>query len=413
VVGAAFAWPAQSRKTKPIMIHRSTLLCLLTACFGFFAASDLAFGQSNPKKPSGSIALSPTHPAAIVHYPGEEMINVGGHKLRTLQGGQGSPTVVIETGLGGNIGGWSKILPAVNKFTSTFAYSRAGTPPSESAPGPRTPRVIAKELHTLLKNAGVKPPYVLAGWSLGGLYVRVFTLKYPSEVAGLVLVDGSSEHDITLRDTFGPKNMTPAVRAATPPAQLAELDGFAATLDAGALEVPGNLPDLPMVVITSLKTSAQGGPEADPHIKLWRQLQSDIFQSTTYGMHIVTDRSSHNIIWDEPNLVINAIRFVVDTARAPIPPEPPKLIEIKLDDAQSDSVLGDYTAAPGMKITVSRDAGRLYVLLPGAPKLEIGAESETKFFIRRQTDAELTFVKSPNGNVKSVIFQAHEYPKAH
>jgi pimeloyl-ACP methyl ester carboxylesterase len=352
------------------------------------------------------------------------MIDVGGRKLQVVRGGQGGPTVIFESGLGGTISNWDNVRPMVDKFTSTFCYSRAGTAPSdEPAPGRRTPLVLADDLHALLERAGVKPPYVLVGHSLGGMCVRVFAIKHPSEVAGLVLVDTGVERAVVAAQAIDPAlakdilpPLTEADQAKMTPGLLAETEGYIATLKAGSLGISGGLPNVPMVVITSLQTLSRSGPQEDPTTKLKRQLQSDIFQSTTYGMHIVTDRSPHNIMRTEPDLVINAIRFVVDASKAPAPPANPKPVEIVLTDAQSDPILGDYTISATAKITVSREAGHLYMLQStGGPKLEIGAESETKFFVK-SVDATVTFTKGADGKVKSMIFQAgghsQEVPKA-
>jgi len=338
-----------------------------------------------------------------------------------VRGGQGNPTVIFESGLGGKIADWDKVRPAVDKFASTFCYSRAGYASSdEPPPGPRTPADIADDLHVLLERAGIKPPYVLVGHSLGGMSMRVFAIKHPSEVVGLVLVDTGVERIMVAARAIDPASplsqpitLTDSDRARMTPGQLAEMEGFIATQAAGTLGVQGELPDVPMVVITSIQTANREGPQKDFEMKLKRQLQSDIFQSTTYGMHIVTDRSPHNIMRTEPDLVINAIRFVVDAWKTS-PPLKPKPVEITLTDAQSDPILGDYTVGPGGKITVSREAGHLFVQQTGAPKMEIGAESETRFFMK-QYDAELVFSKGADGKVKSMkvggALQSQEVPK--
>ena len=98
------------------------------------------------------------------------------------------------------------------------------------------------------------------------------------------------------------------------PAQRAEMDGLSRILTTGQLGVPGNLPDVPIVVLTSLRSAASQGPRAPG---VWRQLHAEIFQSVTYGMHIVTNRSGHLIQQDEPELVVNSVRWVVDAVRRP------------------------------------------------------------------------------------------------
>jgi pimeloyl-ACP methyl ester carboxylesterase len=130
-----------------------------------------------------------------VHSPEKsEAVDVGGYSLRILVTGKGTPTVVLESGSGSRIeDSWSKVLPEIAKLNRVVGYNRAGIGESEPGRKPRTAQQIATELHTALKNSGLRPPYVLVGHSIGGPYVRVFAHRYPSEVAGLVLVDPTLE----------------------------------------------------------------------------------------------------------------------------------------------------------------------------------------------------------------------------
>jgi pimeloyl-ACP methyl ester carboxylesterase len=121
------------------------------------------------------------------------LVDVGGHELNINCTGEGAPTVVLETGLGNLAMSWEKVQLGIEKFTRVCVYDRAGYGWSEAGTLPRTSLQIAKELHQLLRNAGEKPPYVLVGLSSGGMHVRVFNGLYPNEVAGMVLVDASTE----------------------------------------------------------------------------------------------------------------------------------------------------------------------------------------------------------------------------
>jgi pimeloyl-ACP methyl ester carboxylesterase len=106
--------------------------------------------------------------------------------------GQGSPTVVTESGATGTSIEWSAwVQPEVAKATQVCAYERAGLGWSEGGPEPRDARQITSELHTLLANADIPGPYVLVGHSVGGHYARVYADRYPEEIAGMVLVDSS------------------------------------------------------------------------------------------------------------------------------------------------------------------------------------------------------------------------------
>jgi pimeloyl-ACP methyl ester carboxylesterase len=120
------------------------------------------------------------------------LIDVGGHRLYLNCVGSGSPTVVLEPGAGGTSSQLGWITPAVARTTRVCVYDRAGRGWSEAADSPQDGARIATDLHTLLYRAGVPGPYVLAGHSFGGLYVRIFAAHYPDEVAGLVLVDSTA-----------------------------------------------------------------------------------------------------------------------------------------------------------------------------------------------------------------------------
>ena len=123
------------------------------------------------------------------------LISVGGHQLRLECTGSGSPTVVLEPGAGGTSASMGRIAPAVAAQTRTCVYDRAGRGGSEPAAAAQDGAQIATDLHTLLHRAGVPGPYVLAGHSFGGLYVRIFAAHYPDEVAGLVLLDSTASSE--------------------------------------------------------------------------------------------------------------------------------------------------------------------------------------------------------------------------
>jgi pimeloyl-ACP methyl ester carboxylesterase len=120
------------------------------------------------------------------------LVDVGGHRLYLSCVGSGSPTVVLEPGAGATSAQLGWIAPDVSRSTRVCVYDRAGRGWSEPAGMTQDGARIAADLHTLLHRAGVTGPYVLAGHSFGGLYVRIFAARYPDEVAGLVLVDSTA-----------------------------------------------------------------------------------------------------------------------------------------------------------------------------------------------------------------------------
>ena len=117
-------------------------------------------------------------------------VSIGqGVKHYLLEHGSGHPTVIFESGIAATNLNWHGIQKMVAEFTHTVSYDRAGLGWSSRALTLRTPNNIAVELHAVLHEAGIKPPYVLVGHSFGGLVMRRFAVLYPNEVDGVVLVD--------------------------------------------------------------------------------------------------------------------------------------------------------------------------------------------------------------------------------
>jgi pimeloyl-ACP methyl ester carboxylesterase len=115
------------------------------------------------------------------------LVQAGSIRMNIDCSGQGSPTVILESGSGGPSVDWLMVQPEVAKFSRVCSYDRAGYGWSDSGPEPRSSLQIAHELKRLLQAAGEKGPYVLVGHSMGGYDIRVYTGQYPNDVAGMVL----------------------------------------------------------------------------------------------------------------------------------------------------------------------------------------------------------------------------------
>jgi len=121
--------------------------------------------------------------------PPGQLVDVGGYRMHIYCIGQGSPTVVLEAGLGDTWLTWYKVQPLIARVTRVCSYDRAGMGWSGPSPYPRTNKVIAEELHRLLHYAGIAGPFVLVGHSFGGMTLRMYASLYPDEVAAVVLLD--------------------------------------------------------------------------------------------------------------------------------------------------------------------------------------------------------------------------------
>src|SRR5262245_39508768 len=127
--------------------------------------------------------------------PPGQLVDIGGYALHLWCTGDGAPTVILDTGLGGSSASWGFVQPEVGRFTHVCSYDRAGMGYSDPGPSPRTARRIASELAELLARGGIAGPAVLVGASIAGFDVRVFASDYSERAAGLVLVDASHEDD--------------------------------------------------------------------------------------------------------------------------------------------------------------------------------------------------------------------------
>lgn len=130
------------------------------------------------------------------------MYDVGGHRLHLYCTGAGSPTVVLENGLGSTSANWARVTAEVSRTTRVCAYDRAGQGWSDDVNAPQDGLTIAADLHNLLARAREPGPYLMVGHSAGGTYVMTYAAQYPDEVAGMVLLDSMSPYEFTALPGF-------------------------------------------------------------------------------------------------------------------------------------------------------------------------------------------------------------------
>jgi pimeloyl-ACP methyl ester carboxylesterase len=265
------------------------------------------------------------------------------HQLHVHCVGKGSPTVILESGLGGTSLEWFKVQSQLSAHTRTCSYDRAGYGWSDSGPGPRHVERLARELAMLLVYASVPPPYVLVGHSFGGLLVRMFASRNADEVDGIVLVDSTHERQFQrlaaagVRTPTAPTSSTfvianhwsvpdglPAVlrglaqRLARRPKAVRSLYGELSAMRLSARQVAtiGRPADAPMVVLARGHRSAVAPPEARRLDDTWLELQRELAGRMPKGSLQVVSGSGHHIHLDRPGLVVTAIRALVDASRA-------------------------------------------------------------------------------------------------
>jgi pimeloyl-ACP methyl ester carboxylesterase len=127
------------------------------------------------------------------------LVQAAGHRIHVYCTGLGSPAVVLLPGMGSFSFDWALTQPGLSTTTRTCSYDRSGAAWSDPGPKPRTLRQEAYTVSEALKSAGVPPPYVLVGQSIGGVIARLFARQYPDRVVGIVLVDSTSENSTLIK----------------------------------------------------------------------------------------------------------------------------------------------------------------------------------------------------------------------
>jgi pimeloyl-ACP methyl ester carboxylesterase len=243
-------------------------------------------------------------------------VDIGGRAVFISCKGTGSPTIVLEAGSGNSADTWAGVQPEIARFTRVCSYDRAGLGQSDPAPtGVRTVQDSVDDLHALLAAADISDPIVLAGHSLGGLIVRLYTSQYPNDVVGLVLVDGMPP-DLPAAGLAllpGPERReTLVIMRGLHPEDPEHLD-----IIASGVWVMAHPPtQLPTVVLAAGFHGAPGAPPDAAFEDLWQELQQEQAQVLDARFVPVLE-GDHFLQQDQPDLVIEAIRQVVEAVRDP------------------------------------------------------------------------------------------------
>jgi pimeloyl-ACP methyl ester carboxylesterase len=292
-----------------------------------------------------------------------KMVDIGGRRIQLDCRGMGSPTVVLEAGLG-NLGSlsWSAVQDSIATTTRVCSYSRAGIMWSDPAPGDFDSQRMAQDLHNALTNAGEQTPWVMVGHSLGGPHVMIFNSLYESEIVGFVFVDASHpDQNDRFRKIIGSAADDEPKIAKIPPllADVAARIGIVRLLPLGS--APDNAPsfvaqtanaylpqttasnlqavrsfktvltdasklrklgDRPLIVLTAtqktnpeeLKKSGMSEEKERAFQTAWEELHKDQATWSSRSRHQIVE-SSHNIQFDRPDVVINAVNEVVAIVR--------------------------------------------------------------------------------------------------
>jgi len=274
--------------------------------------------------------------------PGVGMVEVGGRAMRVQALGladrqEGAPVVVFEAGATNSLDVWGGILSQLAHAAPVVAYDRAGLGRSEWDEVRPTPGHVVGRLRELLRAIGAEPPYVLVGYSWGGVLARYFAGEHPADVAGLVFVDPSPIVTQRLEENLVPyqaigsgrdgydaywsafgslfERAAPAVRA-----ELEVLRGLM-ELDLDERDVPP-LPDVPVTVIVAAKYLPLVGMRLpfDPEEHFEADLRHRIDRLSEWaleshdGLLVVSNRTTHAVPREAPDLIVWAVRRVLTAA---------------------------------------------------------------------------------------------------
>ena len=299
--------------------------------------------------------------AVAAQYPAPgRLIEVNGRMMHIQCSGSGSPTIILDAGQGGWSTDWTNIMPELSANNRVCAYDRAGYGWSDPAEDARSPQDAANDLAALLSAAQIEPPYLLAGFSHAGLANRIFAAQHSDDMAGMVLIDPATEFDNEIMSPelrqqqqtavgmfngfafmaktgllrlMGTENMAgSAPFISTDPANpdiyytfIANPQWWAASaqeFESGLNEAhmtmvrgQGAIPDIPLVIIGSDVLDAGGSATMEKLQDARYEKLQDLAAQSIQGEFVIAVDSTHNIIHDRPDVVVDAVEAILADAR--------------------------------------------------------------------------------------------------
>ena len=281
---------------------------------------------------------------AVNHNNPGQLIDVGGYRLHVACEGYGTPTVLVDVGLGGNSLEWRYVVNEVRQFTRVCFYDRAGYGYSDMGPRPRTSSRITNELYLLTQAMEFERPFVLVGHSFGGFNMQLFARRYPYLVSGLVLVDSSHPEQVErflkppISLNTAPSSRWGMVQFSDPPQPHEKLpskvrtDIFRQSIhwrtrrtlareylsfkdSAAQIRTAPPANATPRVVLTRGKRVWPQDKRGALIEDLWLEMQSELAAQSGLSAHIVAADSGHHIHIDQPGLVSYSVALLTDRYR--------------------------------------------------------------------------------------------------
>ncbi|UTP40267.1 alpha/beta hydrolase [Phenylobacterium sp. LH3H17] len=297
-------------------------------------------------------------------HPGQLVRLADGRRLNLRCTGKGAPTVLLESGFAATSLAWWKVQPKIARTNRVCSYDRAGYGFSDEGPAPRDGAATARDLDHALRRAKIRGPFILVGHSAGGLYVRLLADRRPRDVVGMVLVDTSVEfQEQRFAGAFGPgagslaairqraarcleaaerkalpsddpalarctpkprsgqaadARMAEAVNPANWRTQVSELDSLWTTTSRAVEAGRASFGDMPLIVLTAgdaydeLPEPGRGMVRA-----FWTGLHQEVAARSSRGVQRPVAKSSHMMMFDQPDAIVAAVAEVSAMAKAP------------------------------------------------------------------------------------------------
>jgi pimeloyl-ACP methyl ester carboxylesterase len=247
----------------------------------------------------------------------DKRVYVGDRRLNLRCIGKGQPTVIFEAGMGDTIDTWTRVQPIIAQETCTVSYDRAGLGESEPVPQPRVVSELVNDLCGLLELEGIRGPYIMVGHSFGAQLARLFATRQITPVVGMILIDPSHEdkyarfEQVLTEDLIIRQNNFVADPTRNP-------EGIDLLRSRAELRKAAKVLAVPMVILT------RGLP--DPPSSIWpsaqiQEIEAELqeetlaFSSWPGCRRIIATESGHFIHHDQPDLVIAAIKDVINLVR--------------------------------------------------------------------------------------------------
>lgn len=297
----------------------------------------------------------------LEQYPAPgQLVEINGRQMHIHCMGEGSPTIILDAGQGGWSSDWSEIMPDLSRSHRVCAYDRAGYGWSDPAQDAHTPQQAADDLLALLTASQVEAPYVLVAFSHSGLANRLFAAQHPDLVAGMVLVDPATEYDneimsaellqqqrsavgifqgftlaarLGLVRLLGAQSMAGyapfiATQSASPEIYYTfvadpkwwetSTQEFVSRLDdthLARVRDHGQIQDIPLIIIGAATIDSTGNPVIQELQSARNERLRTLAAQSSKGEFIVAEESTHNVLTDRPDVVIDAILNVAQSSQ--------------------------------------------------------------------------------------------------